>query len=116
MASLKPASYAQRVVLQAERLNIMYDGTINSVHHAFASMSGSDNGVYTLKDVFKQDDIADFVSAMLSEVKDHEDREHWSMIQRSQMPAGAKTILSIWSFKRKRFPDGRVMKHKARLC
>ena len=24
--------------------------------------------------------------------------------------------MSIWSFKRKRFPDGRVMKHKARIC
>ena len=27
-----------------------------------------------------------------------------------------KTILSIWSFKRKRFPDGGLMKHKSRLC
>jgi len=116
MHSLKPISYAQRVVLQAERLNTMYDGTINSVHHAFASMTGADNGVYTLKDVFKQDDRADFVAAMINEVEDHESREHWTMIPRSNMPAGAKSILSIWSFKRKRFPDGRVMKHKARLC
>ena len=27
-----------------------------------------------------------------------------------------KTIMSIWSFKRKRFPDGSLNKHKARLC
>ena len=27
-----------------------------------------------------------------------------------------KTILSIWYFKCKRFPDGRLMKHKYRLC
>ena len=27
-----------------------------------------------------------------------------------------KTILSIWYFKRMRFPDGILMKHKARLC
>ena len=26
-----------------------------------------------------------------------------------------KTILSIWYFKRKRFPYGRLIKHKARL-
>ena len=24
--------------------------------------------------------------------------------------------MEIWSFKRKRFPDGRIMKHKSRLC
>ena len=27
-----------------------------------------------------------------------------------------KVILAIWSFKRKRFPDGSIHKHKARLC
>ena len=27
-----------------------------------------------------------------------------------------KVILAIWYFKRKRFPDGRIHKHKARLC
>ena len=26
------------------------------------------------------------------------------------------TIMAIWSFKRKRFPDGTLNKHKARLC
>eukprot|EP00957_Ditylum_brightwellii_P128726 9820592-Ditylum_brightwellii.AAC.1 len=27
-----------------------------------------------------------------------------------------KAILSIWFFKKKRFPSGKLMKHKARLC
>eukprot|EP00957_Ditylum_brightwellii_P001381 108062-Ditylum_brightwellii.AAC.1 len=27
-----------------------------------------------------------------------------------------KIILSSWSFKRKRFPSGKLMKHKARFC
>ena len=27
-----------------------------------------------------------------------------------------KAILAIWAFKQKRFPDGRINKHKARLC
>ena len=27
-----------------------------------------------------------------------------------------KTILSIWHFKRNKFPDGRLMKHISRLC
>jgi len=32
------------------------------------------------------------------------------------MPEDTKTIMSIWSFKRKRYPDGTLNKHKARLC
>ena len=31
------------------------------------------------------------------------------------MPKGAKTILSVWAFKRKRLPDGTILKYKARL-
>ena len=27
-----------------------------------------------------------------------------------------KTILAIWAFKRKQFPDGRINNHKAGLC
>ncbi len=63
----------------------------------------------------KQDDKEDLVMAMLKEVQDHESRMYWTFIHRSEMPPNAKTILSIWSFKRKRFPDGNLMKHKATL-
>ena len=35
---------------------------------------------------------------------------------RSTIPTGVKTIQAIWSFKRKRYPDGTLNKHKARLC
>ena len=35
---------------------------------------------------------------------------------RRDMPAGAKTILSFWSSKRKHIPDGTISKYKARLC
>ena len=32
------------------------------------------------------------------------------------MLPGHKTIMAIWSFKRKRFLDGRMKKYKGRLC
>ena len=38
------------------------------------------------------------------------------MVPRSSLPSNAKPIKAIWSFKRKRFPDGRLNKHKARIC
>jgi len=37
-------------------------------------------------------------------------------MERKDIPIGMKTIMAIWSFKRKRFPDGTLNKHKARLC
>ena len=38
------------------------------------------------------------------------------IVPRSTVPISTKIIQAIWSFKRKRFPDGRLNKHKARLC
>jgi hypothetical protein len=32
------------------------------------------------------------------------------------MPEDTKTIMSIWSFNRKWYPDGTLNKHKAHLC
>ena len=66
--------------------------------------------------MLKQPDKYKFVEAMLAETAVHEKRNHWTAMLRNDMPAGAKTIFSIWSFKRKRIPDGTVSKYKARLC
>ena len=38
------------------------------------------------------------------------------MFLRSTFPEGAKAKQATWSFKQKRFTDGRLNKHKARLC
>ena len=53
---------------------------------------------------------------MIKEIEHHEDNDLWEVINKNDMPSDAKTVLAIWSFKRKRYPDGRLMKHKARLC
>ncbi len=53
---------------------------------------------------------------MLKESSEHENRKHWEVIPRSEIPPGVKAIQAIWSFKRKRFPDGSLNKHKAQLC
>lgn len=66
--------------------------------------------------MLKQEDKNEFIQAMMKEVTDHESRNHWTVLPRSEIPNGVKTILAVWSFKRKRSPDGQVLKHKARLC
>ena len=71
-----------------------------------------------------QDDKTEFIAAMLKEIDNHESRDHWTLMRRKDIPpeclnlttGKADIIMSIWSFKRKRFPDGQLMKYKARLC
>ena len=53
---------------------------------------------------------------MLEEIEFHNKRDHWKLMERKDIPTGAKTIMAIWSFKRKLYPDGSLNKHKSRLC
>ena len=87
------------------RANSLVDGTINCFSTAALSAAAT-NEVFTFKEAMMQDDNKDFVKAMLSEIHSHEDGKHWTMTERSKMPPGTKTVMSVWSFKRKRFPNG----------
>ena len=71
---------------------------------------------YTFKQMLQQSDKNEFIMAMMKEIKGHEKRNYWHLFPRSEIPEGLKTILAVWSFKRKRFPDGRINKYKSRLC
>ncbi len=61
-----------------------------------------------------KEDYRQFFGAMEVELADHEQRKHWTLMERKDMPVGTKTIMAICSFKRKHFPDGTLNKHKAR--
>ena len=102
-------------VTHLENVNSLFDETICMTNQMIFATISANNDVYTLKEMLRLDDIAPFVTAMIKEIEDHEVRDHWEIIERMNLPKGAKTILSVWAFKLKRLPDGQVMKHKARL-
>ena len=64
----------------------------------------------------KQEDILSFVNATEKEIHEHEEGGHWTVVRRNILPNKARPIKSIWSFIRKRKPNGELLKHKSRLC
>ena len=100
-------SVVKKVVAHAHQVNLHLNGTLNEVHHmALAAASKGTNNTYTLKQqMLKEPDVKDFCATMLKEVEDHEQREYCMMINKDNLPYGTKTILSIWSFKRKQYPE-----------
>ena len=112
----KNATRYEKLVNRFHEANELFDGTCNVINNAILTTEGNSNENYTFSQAMKQDDKDKFIEAMQTEVEAHESREHWTMVERITLPIGAKTIRAIWSFKRKRFPDGRLNKHKARLC
>ena len=101
------------VVHKCNVVNANFDGTYNEIHHMVMAAGGADNESYTFREMLQQDDAASFIEAMKKETNAHESRGHWEVIKRSSIPYGTKTIQAIWSFKRKRFPDGLINKYKA---
>ena len=110
------ASIHSRLVYHTQMVNQHFDGTWNHINPFAYSTEQSGNDVYTFKEMLKQPDKNEFIKAMMAEIKDHESRQHWVLFKRSSIPKGHKTIMAIWSFKRKRYPDGTIYKYKARLC
>jgi len=53
---------------------------------------------------------------MAKEIEDLNNAEVWELEEENRIQKENKVIKSIWSFKRKRLPDGTYLKHKARLC
>ena len=79
------------------------------------------NETYTFKDKLRQEYCQQFIDAMMVEFNAHEDRYYWTLLKLKEAPmehyvnGRLSNILSIWSFKRRRFPDGRLLNHKVRL-
>jgi hypothetical protein len=110
-------SYVAQILHDLDRLNGLFDDTINNICHQIHAFTTSDNECYTYSQMLRQNDYKQFFQAMENKLEDHETRKHyWTLMLGNNMPPGAKTIMAIWSFKRKRFLDGLLNKHKAQLC
>ncbi|KAL7524001.1 hypothetical protein ACHAWF_000781, partial [Thalassiosira exigua] len=115
-ARFPPDNLAFATVNGFQAANKCFDGTLNCLHHMALAVGKENNESYTFCEMLKQPDAHLFPEAMTKEIQDHEQRGHWEVVPRSDKPRHEKSIMAIWSFKRKRFPDGCLNKHKARLC
>ena len=111
----KPCVMFSKICHYHHQASVLFDGTCNNLSK-FVLNSVNDNDTCSFRDMLKQSDKHLFIEAMTKEMADHRDRNHWEVILRSSMPAGTKTLNSVWSFKRKRNPAGEITKYKARLC
>ena len=61
--------------------------------HPCVFTSNEINDSFTLSQMLEQDDIADFVEAMIKEIEDHEDNELCGVINKNAIPPESKTVL-----------------------
>ena len=86
---------------------------VNGVHPLALSAKMNDPDTLTYHEAMACGDREEFVLAMRKEITELEARKTWNIVPR---PANANVLPGTWAFKRKRYPDGRIRKHKARFC
>ena len=64
--------------------NQLFDDTLNSLHPMTLATENEDNEAYTFKQMLKQPDAAEFIKAMMKGAGDHESKNHWTVVPRSE--------------------------------
>jgi hypothetical protein len=108
-------SHQARVMHYEEAVELNVDGSVNTTHPFSFATTTANNEAYHFHQAMQEDDREEFIAAMIKELEDHTMNNHWVLVERDKI-GDTPTIKAIWSFKRKRRPDGSLLKHKARLC
>jgi len=78
----------------------------------FSARANSDD-LPTYREAMKSPDADGFMDAMAEEIETLELMGAWEVVDR---PVGQNVLPGTWALCRKRYPDGRVKKLKARFC
>jgi transposase InsO family protein len=66
--------------------------------------------------MFRASDQDQFLLSQIPEIKGLCDAGVFEFQNMSQLPSNARLLNAIWSYRRKRRPDGVLLKHKSRIC
>ena len=84
--------------------------------HAMKASTSHDPDSPRLHEAMRGEHHEDFLVAMGKEIEELESHGTWTVVKKTSLPRGANLLPSTWVFKIKRYPDGRLRKHKARFC
>lgn len=109
------STHLEKEMAYEKLVELNVDGSFNFKHPlSFVTQAGK-NDTYYFSQAMQEPDRDQFIAAMIKEINDHESNHHWVLVPRKDI-GNSPTVKAIWSFKRKRRPDGSLLKHKARLC
>jgi hypothetical protein len=100
----KGSSLFSNAIDSYHQVNSLHNGTINCFS-TLAQSNVASNETFNYKEAQQQSNKIEFIKAMILEVNNHETQKHLTLMKCCDLLPGTITIMSIWSFKRKHFPD-----------
>ena len=89
---------------------------LNDLEPYVFSAIATASDVLTHSQMLRAPDRSQFIAAQESEVRGLEEKQVFQYVQKTSLPKNARLLNAVWSYRRKRRPDGTLWKHKARLC
>jgi hypothetical protein len=105
-----------------DKRNFTFDGiSIDGIFNcdnplAFAAGTKNNPDILSQGQMFKAHDQAKFLECQVPEIKGLCDANVFEFRDMSRLPSGARLLNAIWSYRRKRRPDGVLLKYKSRIC
>ena len=96
-------------------LSKLDDGTINDMHPWALAASANPN-ILTHREAKKADDWKHFQEAMKEEIERMIKNKLFKLTARSTVPMGQRILRAVWSHRRKTTPDGKIYRHRSRMC
>lgn len=105
-----------------DKRNLTFDGVnIDGIFGydnplAFAAGTKNNPGILSQAQTFHASDRDAFLLSQDPKIKGLCNANVFKFRQMSQLPSGARLLNAIWSYRRKRHPDGVLLKHKSCIC
>jgi hypothetical protein len=106
-------SFVAQIANDFEQINGLFDNTINEIYRHIQAYTQLPMKPPHILRCICEDYHVKFFEAMEVKIDNHETRHNWDLMLHKDLPLGAKTIMTIWSFKCKPFLDGTINKHKS---
>lgn len=107
------SAYLMSCITNYDDLMVEYDDPL--LYNATTQYSRENDTLKYHQAVFAPD-WADFQAAALTEIRTLEKLGTWKEVPRTSVPSTKKVLGGTWVFRRKRTPEGKIVKHKARFC
>ncbi len=92
----------------------IYNMPENPISFAAAKKTSADD--LTQSQMLKAPDRAEFLTGQTKEITGLINAKVFTFLPKESKPAAHNLLNAIWSYRRKRRPDGSLEKHKARIC
>jgi hypothetical protein len=107
-----PLPFAQHI----SSSNILAHTALVDAEEILPTESGNKTDILTQGQMFKAPDAQKFIQCQKDEMDKLHDMDIMDVLPIESLPPRARLLCSIWSYRRKRLPNGVLSKYKARLC